>query len=397
MKKIIVFIILFCFIAAPARSADVWGDLNVWGVLKAGGTNERLTFDNTMYFDGTTLGYMLFWGVDTDIKFSLDTTNNTVSGPEIYSETDAVIGFRDGADFLGTTNHRGLTTVVEQDITANFNMEVTTSSAIGVIEKEDERWLHDYTIGGISTGKNIFLGYLSGAPLSMTASTPTPLSTDASQNVGVGAYTLNNLTTGYRNLAIGFNCLYSVTTGYDNCAMGSNALYKNTTGFYNTAVGRSSSREITTGERNSSIGFFSLYNTVLGSDNTAIGSNALRYNVNYDNNTAVGASAGRYYTGDLNLILPQRSTFLGAYTKAKGLASDNEIVIGFDAVGNGDDTATLGNDSIIATYLKGDLLSQKGATGTCTSTIMTVGTSCAGTEIGEDVGTSANKICVVCD
>ena len=118
MKKFIIFIILFCF-TVPAQGADVWGDLNVWGSLSVGGTgNERLTFDNTMYFDGTTLGYMSFWGVDTDIKLSLDTTNNTINGPEIYSETDAIIGFRDAADFLGTTNHRGLTTVVEQDITA---------------------------------------------------------------------------------------------------------------------------------------------------------------------------------------------------------------------------------------------------------------------------------------
>lgn len=59
-------------------------------------------------------------------------------------------------------------------------------------------------------------------------------------------------------------------------------------------------------------------------------------------------------TAELLRILDY-SILIGADSKPKDNLDTNEIVIGYNAVGNGSNTATLGNDSIANTYLKGNL------------------------------------------
>ena len=96
---------------------------------------------------------------------------------------------------------------------------------------------------------------------------------------------------------------------------------------------------IDTATFNTALGYGAMYKLGVGSDNIAI-----------------GMWAGIYYgpTGSSgNLTGSDQSIFIGRFTSALNNDSVNEIVIGNDARGNGSNTVTLGNDSVIKTYLKG--------------------------------------------
>ena len=138
-------------------------------------------------------------------------------------------------------------------------------------------------------------------------------------------------TTGESNIAIGeFGTLADNTTGSNNIALGSLALDANTTGSNNTAIGISA-----------------LTNNITGNFNTAIGSSALR-NINGSGNFAMGYNAGANIDA-----LPSEKTggsdniYIGSESKSGAISTDNEIVIGSNAVGNGSNTATYGNSSIV--------------------------------------------------
>ncbi len=87
-------------------------------------------------------------------------------------------------------------------------------------------------------------------------------------------------------------------------------------------------------------------------DVTAIGYSAGRYS-DAANSTFLGTIAGRNTNAGGSLSNTSDSLYLGAYTTGESSIVTNEIVIGYDAEGNGDNTATLGNNSITETHLKG--------------------------------------------
>ena len=137
-------------------------------------------------------------------------------------------------------------------------------------------------------------------------------------------------------------------------AIGYNALRVNT-GYYNTAVGLNALYSNTTGQRNSAIGAFALQNNT-DSNNTAIGSETLYLNTTGYNNSAIGVSAGRYIAdGSTANQTSNTSVYLGTSTKALASGDTNEIVIGYNAIGLGSNTAVLGNSSITTTALRGNV------------------------------------------
>ena len=73
-------------------------------------------------------------------------------------------------------------------------------------------------------------------------------------NTALGAFALNNNTTGTHNTAAGWQALRSNTTGLDNTATGIIALPSNTTGERNTATGTFALRFNTTGNSNTATG-----------------------------------------------------------------------------------------------------------------------------------------------
>jgi hypothetical protein len=149
-----------------------------------------------------------------------------------------------------------------------------------------------------------------------------------------------NLTmTGGSNYALGYNAFISNTTGFLNTALGNSALQANTTGFYNAATGYGALGENTT-----------------GADNAAFGAMALSKNTTGDQNAAFGAYAGRYIAdGTSANASSSNSVYAGYGSKALANGDTNEIVLGYNAIGNGSNSATLGNDSITKTILKGSV------------------------------------------
>ena len=126
------------------------------------------------------------------------------------------------------------------------------------------------------------------------------------------------------NTAVGFNALLNNGNGVDNTAIGAHALTSNTEGFHNTAVGSEALKNI-------------------------VGDGC-------DHNTALGHDAGRFISnGSTSNAAATSSIYIGSNTKAKANNEENQIVIGYDAVGEGSNSVVLGNDSITKTVLKGDV------------------------------------------
>ena len=149
--------------------------------------------------------------------------------------------------------------------------------------------------------------------------------TDLIGNTGVGAGTLQNLTSGENNTAVGSTALSANTSGSGNAATGSGALASNTTGAGNTAMG-----------------YATLQSNLGGVDNTAIGTNALQYNTSGNYNTAEGASAlganttGGYNTAHGYLALVGNTTGTentanGVYALQSNTTGSTNIAIGFQA------------------------------------------------------------------
>jgi len=154
------------------------------------------------------------------------------------------------------------------------------------------------------------------------------------QFIGTGSGLYN--TTGSNNSTQGYYSLASNTTGSSNSAQGVDSLYYNTTGFANSAQGYAALFSNTTGSINSAQGYAALFSNTTGS-----------------NNTAVGLSAGRYYSGTAGALTAiDNSLFLGAGTSALNATGDtNETVIGYNAIGNGSNTATLGGTGTTGTII----------------------------------------------
>ena len=107
---------------------------------------------------------------------------------------------------------------------------------------------------------------------------------------------------------------------------------------------------------NTANGYFSLFSNTTGSNNTANGYFSLYLNTTGSNNTANGYESGRYISGGIapNSIT-DNSVYLGGNTKALANNQTNQVVIGYDATGNGSNTVTIGNSSITDNYFNGNV------------------------------------------
>jgi hypothetical protein len=259
-------------------------------------------------------------------------------------------------------------------INKDLKLENTTSSNTGVIYKGANRFIHNYrdsnVLGGTLAGKNIFIGVNAG---NFTMGSGATQTWHGSNNSAMGEEALCSNTTGSSNLAIGTRALYLNTTGSNNVAMGVNTLHSNTTGSSNLAMGMSALGSNTTGNANSAMGMWALhvnttgyYNSAMGEEslrsnttghsNSAMGAWALYSNTTGKHNSAMGRNAGRYQAdGSTALGHPENSVYIGSGSKGKNNDDNNTIVIGYNAVGIGANTAVLGNDSIVTTALKGSV------------------------------------------
>jgi len=173
---------------------------------------------------------------------------------------------------------------------------------------------------------------------------------------GGGSLTHTSGADGRYNTFVGIGAGSSNTTGYQNTANGMYSLNSNTTGYNNTANGYASLNFNTTGYQNTANGYASLYYNTTGYNNTANGMYSLNSNTTGYNNTANGLNAGYFIAdGTTGRITGNNGLYLGYNSKASADGTDNEIVIGANAIGNGSNSVTLGNTSVTKTLLNGNV------------------------------------------
>jgi hypothetical protein len=138
-----------------------------------------------------------------------------------------------------------------------------------------------------------------------------------------------------------------------NCFFGS-ASGRNATATSNTLFGNNTGQNLTTGGNNTIVGNFAGAGITTQSNNTFIGRSA-GTNIASAAVVAIGNDSGRFQSNGANLTQSPNGVFIGHNTRAAGNNQTNQIVIGHDAIGNGANTATLGNLSVLSTFLRGDV------------------------------------------
>jgi len=224
-----------------------------------------------------------------------------------------------------------------------------TATALLAFKSSDNAIRAEIRATAGSTTNNTFIGTGSGG-----------YNTTGANNTGIGYQALFNTTTGIRNTAIGLSTLQANTTANDNTAIGSSALIVNTTGGANTAIGVNALTANTTGGSNVAVGTSALQAHTTSFSNTAIGQNAL-YAItggSASNNTGIGYQAGRYIAdGSTALVAANNCTYIGYNTKANAANPTNETVIGYNAIGSGSNTTTIGSSTTTATKIFGSVTS----------------------------------------
>lgn len=217
--------------------------------------------------------------------------------------------------------------------------------------------------------------------------------------IGYGAYASS--LGGVANVAVGYMSLYSNlgdfsasgVEGIWNTAIGAETLFSNTIGGYNTAIGAHALYSNIENHNNTAIGSFALNILSGGEDNVAIGYDALGLSIDGNSNIAIGKEALGPLHGDENVMIGTNagcggsssdsvngiitigtraalhnsanffgvhlctdSIFIGRDVKPLVDNSNNEIVIGSEAIGLGSNTVVLGNSSIEKTGLHGYLI-----------------------------------------
>ena len=134
----------------------------------------------------------------------------------------------------------------------------------------------------------------------------------------------------------------TVTTTGRNIFLGVNA--------GNTTMG-STATSSSQASFNVGIGGAVLTTNTTGYNNVVIGHGAMLTNTTGYNNVAIGYTSGRYITGGVNVNqTSNNSVYIGTDAKAKVDGGTNETVIGYGAIGNGSNTATIGNTSVTDLY-----------------------------------------------
>jgi len=284
---------------------------------------------------------------------------------------------QDELGFVGTTGQflsKTATGIKWVNTPASTTPTLGDVVSVGNIANQDI-FISDLRIGkGPGTGtQNSLLGYRA-----------LEINTTGYGSLAVGAFTLSFNTTGNRNTAVGYASLYTNISGNLNTSVGIFSQYLSTTGIANVSLGYGTLQNNIIGNFNTALGYRTLLNnkadknTAIGAEtmfinqtgtfNTVVGQEALRASVAGSYNSivgnfailnaeasyvsALGRDAGRFSSAG-NLITANESIFIGFNSKSLNTSSTNEIVIGANAVGEGDNTVTIGHTTITSTRLRG--------------------------------------------
>ena len=112
-------------------------------------------------------------------------------------------------------------------------------------------------------------------------------------NVAVGNYALDALTSGDENTALGYEAGSDLSTGNENVLIGMKAGFQMTTGSENVLIGHEAGKFNTfTGSTNTGVGTYALFKITSGSNNSALGMDAGSHMTTGSNNIMIGHDAG---------------------------------------------------------------------------------------------------------
>jgi len=119
---------------------------------------------------------------------------------------------------------------------------------------------------------------------------------------------------------------------------------------YNTFVGTLSGQLTSLGSLNVAIGAQTMQLNTFGKQNSSLGGAAFSNNIIGDYNVALGYTAGAFIVGGVNTA-SDYGVYLGFEARASSDSLTNEVVIGANAIGNGENTATILDDNGTDVYM----------------------------------------------
>lgn len=317
----------------------------------------------------TSTGDALLNGSTAGLGGGASTSNIVLGVSALASNTTGIRNVAIGYNALTSQTSSGNYNVAIGYQTLSLNSSGQGSIAIG------DTALKNNTTGTINTaiGASALGSNTTGVYNTAIGYNSLTLNTTFGYNIGIGAFTLSSSTGGTQNIAIGHQSLTTLTSGTNNTAFGYRSGYLMTTGNNNSALGPSSLYNTTTGAGNLGVGVNALFTNTTGANNSALGNNALFLNSAGDYNTALGVEAGYNLTGSSNTVLgyqagkfisdgttanttPNQSIYIGRGSKSATATGTNEIVVGYNATGNGSNTTTIGlQGTTTQTLLAGSL------------------------------------------
>ena len=278
--------------------------------------------------------------------------------------SNAVVNFGPRATTTGnltitTTSDFDGTIVISIRTISNYGATVTFKNSSGVVVNEIRNHsINSNTFVGRSAGQrnttggsNSFFGRDAGVN-NTTGFSNSFFGRDAGfsnttgfSNSFVGLNAGYNNITGTNNSFVGVNAGFNNTTGGNNSFVGVNAGTNNTAGSSNSFFGRDAGGGNTTGNSNSFVGQAAGFNNTTGNSNSVVGVNAGLNNTTGGSNLFFGRDAGRFISSGGNLTIANNSVFLGVDTRAAADNQTNQIVIGHNAIGAGNNTTVIGNAS----------------------------------------------------
>lgn len=341
---------------ATRRYARTYGGEGGGGETYVAGTNIDISGLNVISLEDTVTSFFainpLFSGlakIDTDTVATLDDVR-TIAGAINPADTVITTGFLE-TQYRVDTTRTNLYTAVNAKAPKSSPSFTGTVSAINLsvtnvpiitngVATDDTLATKDYARMVATTGgsENLTLYNTTGSSRGVITKE--------------GTRFLHNFRT--YSIYLGMNAGNFTTTGQYNIGIGTSTLSLNTSGNYNVIIGEEGMNGSTTASNNTGVGYSALYALSTGGHNTAIGRGALNGISTGSNNVAIGSNAG--YDQPFGYIASNtNSVFIGANASSNANGAINEIVIGYDAEGAGDNTTVIGNSSTLITYPKGTL------------------------------------------
>jgi hypothetical protein len=323
---------------------------NVYGALSSTPTLLSLTVNGPITATGN-----LTIGGDADIAGEI-TTQDFTSDNDIYINTvragrsDSTGGANTvfGAGALAAVTSAFGTVAIGTNALSKMT-ENAYSTAVGAYALENA-----YLPGNVN-----LLGTAVGA-YALNAST------NGQYNVAVGAYSSMFNTEGYFNTSVGTSSLRYNLLGWGNAAVGYASL-TDATGTLNTAIGAFAGFVTTSGAGNTFAGGYCMERNTTGNSNAVFGAYGMRQNTTGSSNVAVGIEAGAgVFDGNANTT-GSNNIFIGTNCVGGSPTANNQIVIGYQAFGEGNNSTIIGNTSTTLTGFFGNVMSRTPATTSMTN------------------------------